>query len=715
MQQAELLNPELSWLEFNSRVLNEALDARTPLLERVRFLSIFHSNLDEFFMKRVGGLKRQVAAQVREERKKPPLQQLAEIRKKSQILIDAQTQFIANDLRKLLEREGIQLLALADAAPEELERADRYFKSRIFPVLTPLSVDPGHPFPFLSNLSISLGVLMRQPGRGDDLLFARIKMPDSIPNWIRVDAQEDDRKPRFVSLHDLVIRHFDRLFPGMEVHGAMAFRITRNADLDRVEDAADDLLQMIADELKERKFADIVRLETGPAPDPRILAMLRQELELEDDELFELKLPLELFHLKALTELNRPELKYAPWVPATPAALTDETTSIFKLIRDNDILVHHPYESFAASVERYVHSAADDPHVVAIKMTLYRTGDDSPFIPHLIRAAEAGKQVVVLVELKARFDEAKNIRVAQRLENAGVHVVYGVVGLKTHCKLTLVVRSEPDGVRSYAHIGTGNYHTVTARLYTDVGLFTARPDITEEVIHLFHYLTGRSLFGDYRKLLVAPLTLRERLVALIERETENARQGKPARIVAKMNGLADHAMTVALCAASEAGVKIDLIVRGMCTLRPGLKGQSENIRVFSVIGRFLEHSRIWYFQNGSEDPTGGDYFIGSADWMTRNLNARVEAAVPVEDPALRARLWEILSLVLEDERQVWAMKSDGTYRQKKGSTPQAELGVQQRLMEVTLKRAKESLLPPTPRGLALRTSDEGTTQAGPTG
>lgn len=689
MQQAELLNPELSWLEFNYRVLNEALDPRTPLLERMRFLAIFRSNLDEFFMKRVGGLKRQVAAQVREERKKPPLEQLAEIRKKALILTKIETDFLVKEGPKLLAREGIHLLSLRDLDPEELERADRFFRTRAFPILTPLSVDSGHPFPFLSNLSVSLGVLMRQPGRGEEQLFARIKIPDSLPGWVRVDGQENDREARFVSLHELIIRHLDQLFPGMEIQGAMAFRITRNADVDRNEDEADDLLQMITAELKERKFADIVRLEAGPDSDPRIVDLLRQELEIEDDEFYQYRIPIEFLDLRAVTDLVRPELKYSPWAPVVPPVLGEDENDIFRAIREQDLLVHHPFESFSASVERFIRTAADDPRVVAIKMTLYRTGEESPFIPHLIRAAESGKQVVVLVELKARFDEAKNIRVARALENTGVHVVYGVVGLKTHCKLALVVRNEPEGVRSYVHIGTGNYHVVTSRLYTDFGLFTCDPEVTDEVVHLFHYLTGRSLFSDYRKLLVAPLNMRERFEEMVAREISHAEEGRPAGIVAKMNGLADHEMATWLCRASQAGVGIDLIVRGMCTLRPGLKGRSDQIRVYSVIGRYLEHSRLFYFRNGSEDPLDGEFYIGSADWMHRNLSSRVEAVAPVSNRALRQRLWEILEMILQDERQVWVMRSDGTYRQRKAAGAEDGRGVHDRLMDMAVRRARE--------------------------
>jgi polyphosphate kinase len=688
----DFLNRDLSWLEFNQRVLSEALDSRTPLLERVNFLTIFRSNLDEFFMKRVGGLQRQVAVGVspKVHRDAPPEAQLVRIRTKIQSMIDRQTDCIMRDIRPALFNEGIQLLRWEDLTPSERERADKFFQDKVFPVLTPLAVDPGHPFPFLSNLSTSLGVLLKHPFRDEDNLFARVKIPDVFPPWIQVDDGENVKSSRFFSLPEMIARNLHQLFPGMDVLDLMVFRITRNAEVERDEEDVEDLLEMMEEELRERKFAKVVRLEHGPNPNPRILSLLSEELDLSVSDIYELPLELDYFPLKSIYEINRPELKYSPWAPVVPVPLVDEDTKFLDLIRDGEYLFHHPYESFHATVERFVREAVEDPNVIAIKMTLYRTGDDSPFIPLLIQAAEMGKQVVCLVELKARFDEQKNILMAQRLEKAGVHVVYGIVGLKTHCKVALVVRQERDTLRCYCHIGTGNYHSATARLYTDLGLFTSNPAIAEDVVHLFHYLTGRSLYFSYKKLVIAPVALRLKFMELIEREMTNAEKGLPSRIIAKMNSLEDKEISRALYAASQAGVKIDLIVRGVCCLRPGVPGLSDNIRVVSLIGRFLEHSRIFYFANGSDASLDGSLYIGSADWMYRNLSARVEAVVPIENRLLKEKCWEILSTMLADQRLAWDMQSDGTYVQRRetdlapGQVP--DMGSHRRFMELTLKR-----------------------------
>jgi polyphosphate kinase len=688
----EFLNRELSWLEFNQRVLHESLDPRTPLLERVNFIGIFRSNLDEFFMKRVGGLKRQVAAGIgaKSGQSPAPEAQLAQIRTKILSLFTQQTDCIMQDIRPALFHEGIQLLRWDDLTPEERERANRFFQEKVFPVLTPLAVDPGHPFPFLSNLSTSLGVLLKHPFREEDHLFARVKIPDVFPPWVRVDGGDNDREYRFLSLPEMIARNLHQLFPGMDVLDLMVFRILRNADIERDEEDVEDLIEMIEEELRERRFAKVVRLEHGPNPNPKILSLLVEELELLPQDIYEMPLELDYFSLKSIHDINRPDLKYPSWTPVTPQALIEEETNFLDLIREGDHLVHHPYESFSSTVERFIRTAVEDPNVVAIKMTLYRTGDDSPFIPLLIEAAEMGKQVVCLVELKARFDERKNIQVAQKLEKAGVHVVYGIVGLKTHCKIALVVRNERDSLRCYCHIGTGNYHAGTARVYTDLGLFTSDPALIADVVHLFHYLTGRSLYFNYQKLVIAPVALRLKFMELIERETMNAQKGLPARIVAKMNSIEDKEISRALYAASQAGVKIDLIVRGVCCLRPGVPGMSENIRVISIVGRFLEHSRIFYFANGSDSPHKGLLFIGSADWMYRNLSSRVEAVVPVENPALKEKCWEVLGTMLADQRQAWDMRSDGTYVQRReGDLPVGQApdpGTHRRLMEATLKR-----------------------------
>jgi len=687
---AEFLNREVSWLEFNRRVLHEALDERTPLLERVRFLGIFTSNLDEFFMKRVGGLKRQVAAGVvsRTHDGLTPAEQLAAIRRTVLPMLVDQAEGYTRQVRPALAQKGVHLLEWKDLTAADREAADRYFRTNVFPVLTPLAVDPGHPFPFISNLSTSLGVTLRHPDR-EAPMFARVKVPEVLPAWVPLETAEGTGTHRFVSLMDMIRANLDALFPDMAVVNVMPFRLTRNADVEREEEDADDLLSMIEQELRRRRFEKVVRLEHGPAPDLWMLRFLMQELGLSDADVYELPAELNYAGLGPISQLPMPDLKHTPWTPQVPTALADEAVDIFSVIRRGDLLVHHPYESFGASVERFVRAAADDPDVLAIKMTLYRTGDDSPFIRILIEASEAGKQVVCLVELKARFDESRNIYWAQALEKAGVHVVYGVVGLKTHTKTTLVVRREPEGLRCYAHIGTGNYHVETAKLYTDLSLLTASPDLTEDLVELFNFLTGRSLKHVYRKLLVAPIHMKEAFHAKIEREIAHRQAGRPARIIAKMNSLEDRSIVRALYRASQAGVPIDLIVRGFCCLKPGVPGLSETIRVTSVIGRFLEHSRIFYFQNGAADPLDGDFLIGSADWMYRNLLARVEAVAPIEARPCRQTCWEILDIMLRDQRQAWDLKPDGTYVQRTpspGADPSALLGTHQALMDLARKR-----------------------------
>ncbi len=675
-----LLDRDVQWLEFNRRVLHEAMDERTPLLERVRFLGIFTSNLDEFFMKRIGALARQAAAGVDNSELRRTL------RAKTLSLLLDQASCFARSIRPALAQRGIHLLAYDALDEPERQAAATFFARQVFPVLTPLAVDPGHPFPLVSNLSISLGVLLDHPDRADEPLFARVKVPRSLPHWVAVESRGDE--VHFVNLVELVARHLDRLFPGMRVVATMPFRVTRSSDIER-DDADDvaDVLEEVAGELRERRFAPVVRLEHARAPPPRILDFLQTELELGADDVYELEGELDYSTLRPIVELARPKLKYEPWTPTIPPAFARPESSIFATLRASDVLVHHPYESFTETVERFVATAADDPKVRALKMTLYRTGDGSPFLTHLQRAAESGKQVVCVVELKARFDEERNIAVARTLEKAGVHVVYGVVGLKTHCKLVLVVREEPEGIRSYAHIGTGNYNPKTALLYTDFGLFTARSDLTQDAIDLFNHLTGRSLHRDYRRLLVAPERMRDAFLERIAREADNARAGRPARIVAKMNSLEDREIEEALVAASRAGVPIDLIVRGFATLPPGVGGLTENLRVTSIVGRLLEHGRIFHFAAGAPDPLDGEFFIGSADWMHRNLHTRVEACVPVDDRALRERLWEVLSLQLGDRRQAWDMRADGSYVQRQPSAASRDVGSQAKLMALAKQRA----------------------------
>jgi len=694
--QGEYLNRDLSWLEFNRRVLAMAVDDRTPLLERVRFLGIFTSNLDEYVMKRAASLRQsarqQVALPVPAGVGAPvglsidgrsPAEIFAAIRQSVIPMLQQQAACYTKAILPALAENSIHLLAWNELSETERDSARRYFQSNVFPVLTPLAVDPGSPFPFISNLSMSLGVVLHHPDRGDHL-FARVKVPEVLPKWIQVGGGPGQF--RFVALHDLIRHHLSDLFPDMAIADVMLFRLTRNVEVERDEEDAEDLRELMQLELKQRRFARVVRLEHGPYPNPWIIEFLMSELELSEEDVYELPAELDYDDLRVIADLNIPRLRYEPWVPTVPPRLADEDTDIFAIIRAGDLLVHHPYESFTASVERFINTAAADPKVLAIKMTLYRTTEASPFVSSLVRAAEAGKQVVVLIELKARFDEERNIGIAGALEKAGAHVLYGIVGLKTHSKTTLVVREDADAIRCYVHVGTGNYHATTAKLYTDLGLLTCDADITRDAVELFHYLTGRSLKRHYRKLLVAPANMRDRFLEMIEREAEHARAGRPAHIIAKMNALEEKKICAALYSASRAGVKIDLIVRGFCTLRPGVPGLSENIRVRSVIGRFLEHSRIYYFRNAAPDPVDGEFYIGSADWMHRNLMSRVEAIVPIEKRPLRDRLWFILQTLLNDRRQAWAMDSEGRYTQLRPESD-AELGTHVIMMNLARQEA----------------------------
>lgn len=680
-------NRELSWLKFNARVLHEAVDERTPLLERLKFLGIFTSNLDEFFMKRVGGLKRQVQAQIGALSVDglTPAQQLVEIRGACSPMLDLQAQSFTNVIKPALASNNIHLLSWDDLSPEECDFAQNYYRQNVFPVLTPMAVDPGHPFPFLSNLSLSLAVKLYHP-RLDDQLFARVKLPDMLPHWIRLPSG-DGGGFRFISIMDVISHNLATLFPGMDLMSVTPFRVTRNADVERDEEDAEDLLELIAQELRDRRFEKIVRLEHTPKADPWTIQFLMRELELQSEDVYELPAELDYTIMSPIWDLELPGLKYAPWTPITPPRLSDDQADIFSVIRTADLLVHHPFENFADSVERFIRAAAKDPKVLAIKLTLYRIGDSRTLMDSLIHAAEQGKQVVCLVELKARFDEQRNIFWAQQLERAGVHVVYGIVGLKTHTKLSLVVRQDSDEIRCYVHVGTGNYNVQTARLYTDLGMLTCRKEITDEVVELFHYLTGRSLKGDYNTLMVAPINMRERFMALIDEEIEHQKAGRPAAIIAKMNSLEDRKIIRNLYTASCAGVRIKLIVRGFCCLHPGLAGVSENIEVSSIVGRFLEHSRIFHFRAGAEEPAAGKFFIGSADWMYRNLNRRVELVVPVEDPAGRARLTQVLDILLNDKRQAWDMLPDGTFKQRQPTTPEEEIGTHEMLMQIARNAA----------------------------
>ena len=659
---------ELSWLEFNARVLNEARDVRTPLLERLKFLAIFSSNLDEFYMVRVGGLRRKVknGQNGYPQERFTPAELLLAIEKRVNELLQSQRRCLTDDLLPALARHGVKLVTMNDLTPADWLVVDAFFESQVFPVLTPLAVDPGHPFPYISNLSLSLAVRVRDPQSGAEH-FARVKVPKSLARWVPAG-----KTGQFVPIEEVIGVNLGSLFPGMEVMSWPAFRITRFSDfeLTGVEDD-DDLLSVVERQVFERKFGEVVRLEVQTGMPYELRTLLMEELRDEEDALI-VALPLterdvdepgtllDLGDLMSLAgAIDLPELRYPPFTPAVPVELV-ETPNIFDAIRERDVLVHHPFESFRDSVEHFLERAATDEQVLAIKLTLYRTSGETAIVKSLIEAAERGKQVVVLIELQARFDEANNIAWARTLENYGVHVVYGVPGLKTHTKTALVVRREPDGIRRYVHIGTGNYHSRTAKLYTDIGLFTCSPSIGADVSDLFNALTGFSRQVLYRKLLVAPANMRLRIVEMIDREAEHARAGRVGRIIAKMNALVDPDAILALYRASAAGVKIDLIVRGVCCLRAGLPDVSANITVRSIIGRFLEHSRIFYFGNAGAP----EYYIGSADWMPRNFDRRVETVAPIEDPILHARIDSLLNTCLRDNRQAWLLQSDGTYVQR---------------------------------------------------
>src|SRR5687767_2091194 len=658
-------NRELSWLDFNARVLREAMDERTPLLERVKFLAIFSTNLDEFFMVRVAGIKRQVAAGVTQPSPDglSPLRTLYDIWKRVGELVERQQACLA-DLLDLLGAHDVRLVDVESLTPTEFSALDEYFEREVFPVLTPLALDPGHPFPYISNLTISLAVRLRDPEGGGEHL-ARVKVPRILPRWVRITG----RPTHFVPLEQVIGTSLGALFPGFEVVSYHAFRLTRYSDLE-IPDAeeSEDLLATIEEQVFQRRFGEVVRLEveTGMPEDMRqmLLAELRNEAAatapLTERDVVDAGPLLDLGDLHFFAGLELPSLKAAPHQPVVPPELRDLNRPIFDLIREGDILLHHPFDSFSATVERFFEEAANDDNVLAIKTTLYRTSGDTAIVDSLIRAAQRGKQVAVLVELKARFDEANNINWARRLEDYGIHVAYGSATLKIHAKAALVVRRETDGIRRYVHLGTGNYNSRTARQYTDVGLLTCSPSIGADVSDLFNSLTGYSRQRLYRKLIVAPTDMRTRFIELIQREADHAREGRPAHIIAKMNALVDPQTIDALYAGSQAGMRIHLLVRGICCLRPEVPGLSEHIRVVSIIGRFLEHSRIFHFANGG----AAEYYLGSADWMPRNFDRRVEAVAPIEKAALHERLHTLLELYLGDNRQAWELHPDGHWQQR---------------------------------------------------
>ncbi|HZM40456.1 MAG TPA: RNA degradosome polyphosphate kinase [Acidimicrobiales bacterium] len=653
-------NRELSWLDFNERVLALAEDERVPLLERAKFLAIFSQNLDEFFQVRVAALKDQVAGEVGalSPDGRTSAQQLLDIRDRIELLLPRLQACFLDQVAPGLATAGIKLSSWADLDEDDEKFLVETFEDRIFPVLTPLAVDPGHPFPYISNLSLNLAVIVRDPD-AVARRFARVKVPSLLPRFVVLPDGE-----RFVPLEQVIAAHLDQLFPGMEIEQHHAFRVTRNTDLTLEEEEADDLLALVEVELRRRRFGRAVRLEIDAATSDEVLELLQRELDVADDDVYLHTAPLDLGGLWAVHGLDRPDLKDPPYQRVTPTQLSKgegERADVFAAMRKGDILVHHPYESFRTTVEEFVRQAATDPHVLAIKMTLYRTSGDSPIARTLIRASERGKQVAVIVELKARFDEGANIEWARLLETAGVHVTYGLIGLKIHSKAALVVREEADGLRRYCHIGTGNYNSRTARVYEDLGLLTCDPAIGGDLTQLFNELTGYGRNIDYQRLAVAPRLLRPALEALIEGEIEAAGDGPGSgRITMKMNSLVDQPMIELLYRASQAGVEIDLVVRGICCLIPGVPGLSENIRVRSIVGRYLEHSRIYRFANG-DGPGRPRHLIGSADLMPRNLDRRVEVLTPVVDPDLQGRLDEILDVALRDDVLAWRLDADGRW------------------------------------------------------
>lgn len=672
-----VFNRELSWLAFNARVLQLSSDTEVPLLEQIRFLAIFSSNLDEFFQVRVSGLRDQQAAGISTPASdgRLPAEQLALVRDIVTDLVAEQERVLVHEIMPALREQGIELSAWHELDNDDQAELSERFRDRIFPVLTPLAVDPGHPFPYVSDLSLNLAVVVRDP-RDERELFARVKVPNTLPRWLQI-ADTD----RFVPIEEVIAAHLDQLFPGMEVQEHHAFRVTRNADLSDALDEADDLLSAVEYELRRRRFGRATRLEVDASMTDEVLDLLIGEFDLDPSAVYVARTPLDPTSFNEIADIERPALRWPEWKGVVDPRLQpdDEPVDIFAEIRAGDVLVQHPYESFSRSVVEFIHQAANDPDVLAIKITLYRTASSSPIVDACIKAAEQGKQVAVLVELKARFDEAANIGWARRLEQAGVHVAYGLLGLKIHTKIAMAVREEPDGIRRYCHIGTGNYNHRTARIYEDIGILTADPEIGVDVADLFNHLTGYGREIRYSKLLVAPDQLRPSLEALIDNEIASGR----GRMILKMNSLVDVRMTEKLYEASQAGVDIDLIIRGQCSLKPGIPGLSDRIRVRSIIGRYLEHSRVYHFANG-DGPGEPVTYIGSADLMSRNLNRRVEALVRLDDPRTQQRVREILDVVLNDDRLAWTLAGDGVWTKRRGP---AAIDTHARLQQLARGRA----------------------------
>jgi polyphosphate kinase len=728
-QERRYVNRELSTLDYFGRVLALAEDSTVPLLERAKFLAIFQGLVDEFFEVRVAGLKDQLAAGLlgTDPAGLSPGDQLRAIRDETGCLVERRVRAFLDEVVPALGEQGISLSSWESLNEDERSYIEEVFEERIFPVLTPLAVDPGHPFPYISNLSLNLAVIVCDPVTGERR-FARVKVPPLLPGFVVTPDGE-----RFVPLDQVIAAHLGALFPGMDIESHHPFRVTRNADLTLEEDEADDLLEAVEMELRRRRFGRAVRLEVDDGITEEVRQLLCLELDLADNDVYAINGPLDLSGLWAVHALERPDLKDEPFVAVTPPRLAtadDESIDIFHAIRQGDILVHHPYDSFATSVETFIKQASRDPRVLAIKQTLYRTSGDSPIVKALIRAAERGTQVAALVEIKARGDEAANVAWARQLEEAGVHVVYGLLGLKTHSKTALVVRQEDDGIRRYCHIGTGNYNSQTARMYEDIGVLTTDPEIGADLTDLFNFITGYSRRTDYRRILVAPLALRAAMVARVEREAE---RGTDGRLIWKMNNLVDPGVIDALYAASQAGVRINLIIRGICCLRPRVPGLSDNIEVRSVVGRWLEHSRIYFFgaggaggaggppanatanatsnatssptSNGGVDivgnmPTGGEYYIGSADMMPRNLDRRVEVIVPVTDADGCQRLRETLAVELADDALAWELRGDGTWRKVEATTGfNAQRYLQDKALERARRRREPDPLNPLGRGV----------------
>ncbi|GGQ38029.1 RNA degradosome polyphosphate kinase [Couchioplanes azureus] len=680
------LNRELSWLDFNARVLALAEDPGTPLLERAKFLAIFASNLDEFYMVRVAGLKRRLKAglPMRGGDRSSLRNQLEMITERAADLVTRHAACFAEEVRPKLQAEGIELVSWAELDAPERERLRTFFREQVFPVLTPLAVDPAHPFPYISSRSLNLAVVLRDPVDNSGELFARIKVPNNVPRLVTV--QNDSRGVRFLPVEELIAVHLDQLFSGMQILEWHLFRVTRNAEVEVDEDRDEDLLQALERELAQRRFGPPVRLEVAASISDHVLDLLARELDMNDEDVLRVPGLLDLAALwQVYGEADRDDLKDRPFVPATHPQLADGEVprSVFNRLRECDILVHHPYHSFSTSVQRFIEQAAADENVLAIKQTLYRTSGDSPIVDALVDAAAAGKQVVVLVEVKARFDEVANIAWARTLEKAGCHVVYGLVGLKTHCKTSLVVRQEGNQIRRYCHIGTGNYHPKTARLYEDFGMLTADPEVGADVTDLFNVLTGYSRQTAFRRLLVAPHGVRRGLIERIEEQARLARSGGEALVQFKVNSLVDEETCDALYRASQDGVRVDLVIRGMCALRPGVPGLSDNIRVRSVVGRFLEHSRVFRFGAGDD----AEYWIGSADLMHRNLDRRVEALVRVTLPSAQEDLRNVLELAMSDESEGWDLAGDGTWHRRSSSHGEPHIHLQEALLRRVIGKA----------------------------